>query len=61
MIRLILALVLLATQSLAAPEAWRLDVARSTVGFTYEFIEGDNSGTMPVASTCATSPQARWR
>ncbi|MET4101332.1 polyisoprenoid-binding protein YceI [Roseovarius sp. MBR-78] len=50
MIRLILALVLLATQSLAAPEAWRLDVARSTVGFTYEFIEGDNSGTMPVAA-----------
>lgn len=49
MIRLILALCL-ATTAAAAPETWRLDAARSIVGFTYGFAEGDNRGTMPVKS-----------
>ena len=50
MIRLILALCLIAAPAAAAPEAWRLDAARSTVGFTYDFAQGDNRGTMPVKS-----------
>ena len=48
--RLALALCLIATQPAAAPEAYRLDAERSTVGFTYDFGQGDNRGTMPVKS-----------
>ncbi|WP_417727112.1 YceI family protein [Roseovarius sp.] len=45
-----LALLLIATQATAAPEAYRLDVARSTVGFSYDFGQGDNRGTLPIKS-----------
>lgn len=48
--RLALALCLIATQATAAPEAYRLDLARSTVGFTYDFPIGDNRGTMPITA-----------
>lgn len=47
---LALALCLLADAALAAPEAFRLDTARSSVGFTYQFMGGDRRGTMPVRS-----------
>lgn len=50
MIRIALALCLLSAQATAAPEAWHLDAANSSVGFRYDFAEGDNSGTMPVAA-----------
>jgi polyisoprenoid-binding protein YceI len=45
-----LALCLLAGAASAAPEAFRLDTARSSVGFTYRFMGGDTRGTMPVKS-----------
>lgn len=45
-----LALCLLCAPAAAAPEAWRLDTVRSSVGFTYEMAQGDNRGTMPVKS-----------
>lgn len=48
--RIALALCLITAQASAAPEAYRLDVARSTVGFAYDFGQGDNRGTMPVKS-----------
>ena len=47
---LALALCLLAGAAIAAPEAFRLDTARSSVGFTYRFMGGDTRGTMPVKS-----------
>jgi polyisoprenoid-binding protein YceI len=47
---LALALCLLAPPATAAPEAWRLDVAASSVGFTYDLASADNRGTMPVAA-----------
>lgn len=50
MIRLALALLLLATQALAAPEAYRLDAARSVVGFGYTLAGNAGRGTMPVTS-----------
>ena len=45
-----LALCLLAPPATAAPEAWQLDAAASSVGFTYELANADNRGTMPVAA-----------
>jgi len=50
MIRRALALLLLATQALAAPAPYRLDAARSVVGFTYTLGGTAGRGTMPVAS-----------
>ena len=47
---LALALGLLAGAAIAAPETFRLDTARSSVGFTYRFMGGDTRGTMPVKS-----------
>jgi len=48
--RLALTLCLIAPPIAAAPEAWRLDPAGSSVQFTYDFAQGDNRGTMPVKS-----------
>jgi len=48
MIRLAPALLLLATQALAAPAPYRLDAARSVVGFTYTLAGNAGHGTMPV-------------
>ena len=48
--RVALAFCLITTQATAAPEAYRLDTARSTVGFTYDFPIGDNRGTMPITA-----------
>jgi len=45
---LALALCLSATQAAAAPEAYRLDTARSSVGFTYRLGQAETAGTMPV-------------
>ncbi|SEM34078.1 Polyisoprenoid-binding protein YceI [Roseovarius azorensis] len=45
-----LVLCLIATPPAAAPEAYRLDAESSTVGFTYDFGQGGNRGTMPVKS-----------
>jgi polyisoprenoid-binding protein YceI len=45
-----LALCLVAGAATAAPEAFRLDTERSSVGFTYRFMGGDTRGTMPVGS-----------
>jgi polyisoprenoid-binding protein YceI len=45
-----LALCLMTTQATAAPESYRLDTARSTVGFTYDAAIGNNRGTMPITS-----------
>lgn len=45
-----LALCLVAGAASASPEAFRLDTARSSVGFTYRFMGGDTRGTMPVRS-----------
>ncbi|MBE0452611.1 YceI family protein [Roseovarius autotrophicus] len=50
MLRHAIALCLLALPAAAAPESWRLDTARSTVGFTYQIAQGDNRGTMPVTA-----------
>lgn len=51
---LALALCLIATQivpqAAAAPEAYRLDTARSSVGFTYTLGQAETAGTMPVRS-----------
>ena len=46
--RLALALCLITTQAPAAPEAYRLDTARSSVGFTYRLGQAETAGTMPV-------------
>lgn len=48
--RIALALCLMTAQATAAPESYRLDTARSTVGFTYDFPIGDNRGTMPITA-----------
>lgn len=40
----------IATQAAAAPEAYRLDTARSSVGFTYTLGPAETAGTMPVRS-----------
>jgi len=45
---LALALCLIATQTTAAPEAYRLDTERSSVGFTYRLGQAETAGTMPV-------------
>ncbi|MGM0660919.1 MAG: YceI family protein [Pseudomonadota bacterium] len=47
---LALALCLLTSAAIDAPEAFRLDTARSSVGFTYRFMGRDTLGTMPVKS-----------
>jgi polyisoprenoid-binding protein YceI len=47
---LVLALCLVAGTATPAPEAFRLDTAGSSVGFTYRFMGGDTRGTMPVRS-----------
>ncbi|WP_306153076.1 YceI family protein [Roseovarius sp. MMSF_3281] len=47
---LALALILTATLSMAAPQAYRLDTARSTVGFSYDIDGAAAQGTMPVKS-----------
>lgn len=49
-----LLLCLTATLSMAAPQAYRLDTARSTVGFTYDFEGSPTQGTMPVKSADIT-------
>ena len=59
MIRLALAALLIATQALAAPETYRLDTARSTVGFTYTLAGSVGRGTMPVAAAEMTLDLAR--
>ncbi len=64
MIRLALALALIATQALAAPEAYRLNTARSVVAFTYDLAGNAGRGTMPIASAdmaldLANPPQSR--
>lgn len=43
-------LCLTAALSMAAPQAYRLDTARSIVGFSYDFEGNPNQGTMPVKS-----------
>lgn len=47
---LALALCLIAGHAAAAPEAYRLDTARSSVGFTYRLGQAEAAGTMPVRS-----------
>lgn len=49
-----LLLALLALPALAAPEAYRLDAARSVVGFTYEFEGAPKEGRMPVKAAAIT-------
>ena len=50
MTRLTLAALLVAAQALAAPAPYRLDAARSVVGFTYDLAGNAGHGTMPVTS-----------
>lgn len=40
----------MASAATAAPEAYRLDTARSSVRFIYQFMGNETRGTMPVAS-----------
>jgi polyisoprenoid-binding protein YceI len=47
---LALALCLAAGPATAEPQAFRLDTERSSVTFTYEFMQGERRGTMPVRS-----------
>lgn len=49
-----LLLCLTATLSMAAPQAYRLDTARSIVGFSYDFEGSPNQGKMPVKSADIT-------
>jgi polyisoprenoid-binding protein YceI len=49
-VSLTLALVLAATLGIAAPQAYRLETARSSVGFTYAIDGSTAQGTMPVKS-----------
>lgn len=50
MYRIALLLCLIAGLATAAPQTYRLNTARSTVGFTYGFGEAENKGQMPVKS-----------
>lgn len=50
MYRIALLLCLIAGLATAAPQDYRLNTARSTVGFTYGFGEVENKGEMPVQS-----------
>ena len=50
MYRIALWLCLVAGLATAAPQDYRLNTARSTVGFTYGFGEVENEGRMPVKS-----------
>jgi polyisoprenoid-binding protein YceI len=54
--RYILAIILCLTAalSMAAPQAYRLDSARSIVGFSYDFEGNPKQGTMPVKSAKIT-------
>lgn len=49
-----LVLTLAASLSMAAPQAYRLDTARSSVGFTYAIEGSAAQGTMPVKSADVT-------
>jgi len=54
MIRLVFAVLVLATQAIATPASYRLDAARSKVAFTYTLAGTAARGTMPIASADMT-------